>query len=82
MATTKHTAGRKRTRRVPSLSDQIREATKKFVESGDRTMQDVVKGSGLAPEQLSRFVRGKRGLTWKSTDRLALFLKLQIAAPN
>lgn len=82
MAKAKRTATRKHTRRVPRLSEQIRAATKKYAQSRGHTMQDVVKGSGLAAEQLSRFVTGKRGLTWKSTDQLAEFLELQIVTLN
>ena len=61
-------------KRVKHVSDQLREAIR---DSGESLCQ-IASGSGVNDGILSRFMRGLRGLTSKSMDRLCEYLNLEL----
>jgi transcriptional regulator with XRE-family HTH domain len=61
-------------KRVKHVSDQLRKA---IGDSGESLCQ-IAGGSGVNDGILSRFMRGQRGLTTKSVDRLCEYLGLEL----
>ena len=59
---------------MSGLLDAIRRA----VEASGQTRYAISKGSGVTQGQLSRLVRGERGLSIESAERLADYLGLRI----
>ncbi len=57
-----------------SISDRLRAA---IVAAG--TVYRVAKGSGVSQPVLWRFLRGERGLTLDTVDKLAEFLRLDLS---
>lgn len=56
------------------ISEQVRQA---IAESG-ASLRELSRKTDLYPSQLSRFMRGERGLTTGSLDRLAAYLGLKL----
>jgi plasmid maintenance system antidote protein VapI len=56
------------------LTEQLRQA---ILESG-QTRYAIAKATGIGQDVLSRFVRGERGLSMESLDKLGLYLGLRI----
>ena len=61
-------------KRVKHVSDQLREAIR---DSGESLCQ-IAGGCGVDDGVLSRFMRGLRGLSTKSVDRLCEYLNLEL----
>ncbi len=53
-------------------------AIRQAVEASSRTRYRIAKESGVSASQLSRLVRGERGLTADTIERLADYLGLRI----
>ena len=62
-----------RKRRVP-VSEQLRQA---ILDSGESYCR-IAHGCGVNDGQLSRFMRGERGLTTATLDRLCAYLGLEL----
>jgi hypothetical protein len=56
------------------MSDQLRE---RIVDSG-RSLYELGRSAGVAPSVLSRFLRGERGLSLVSVDKLCRALGLNL----
>lgn len=51
---------------------------RKAIEQDGRTMYALSRDAGLSPIQLSRFIRGERGLTTPAVDALCEALGLEL----
>ena len=58
------------------IVNQLRQA----IERDGRTMTAIARDAGLSPIQLSRFIRGKRGLTTPAVEALCETLGLELTA--
>jgi plasmid maintenance system antidote protein VapI len=54
------------------------EAIRRGIEQSDQTPGAIAKGAGVARSQLSRFLRGQRGLTVDAAEQVAEYLGLEI----
>ncbi len=61
---------------VKTLSDQIRAA----VEASGLPDSRVAEAIGVDKSSMSRFMRGERGLTLNTLDRLGTLLRVQLSA--
>lgn len=59
---------------MPDISKQLKDAVKR----SKRTFYELGKSSGVAQEQIARFVRGERDLLLSSAAKLADELGLQL----
>ena len=59
---------------MSNILDAIREA----IETGDKTRYRIWKDTGISESQLSKLMRGKRGLSIEALERLAEYLNLEI----
>jgi len=59
---------------MPKFGDQIRKA----VRASGLTQQEISQAAGIGEATLSRFVRGRRGISFATLDRLADVLDLQV----
>jgi transcriptional regulator with XRE-family HTH domain len=66
---------RKRNTPHEKLSDQLR----RIIEA-EGSCYDLAERAGVSRSVLSRFVRGERGLTTATLDRLAAVLRLRVVA--
>ncbi len=62
-------------KRAATLTEQLRE----FISGSGRNLKELGQASGVDPSQLSRFMRGERGLTTESLDKLCGVLGLRLA---
>lgn len=51
---------------------------RKAIERDGRTLRALARDSGVAPIQISRFMRGERGLTTPAIDALCDALRLEL----
>jgi transcriptional regulator with XRE-family HTH domain len=58
--------------------DGLIDAIRRAVENCDKTQYRIAKESGVSSGQLSRLVRGERGMTVDTIERLADYLGLRI----
>lgn len=56
------------------MTDEVRES----VEQSGMSRYAICKATGISEAAMSRFMRGQRGLTLYTLDRLAAFLDLHI----
>ncbi|MBL8863038.1 MAG: hypothetical protein JNK02_13655 [Planctomycetes bacterium] len=61
-----------------TLSGELRA----HVRGSGLSMLAVARGAQIDPAALSRFLSGKRGLRLDAVDRLAVFLRLRLVAPQ
>jgi len=59
---------------MPKFGDQIRKA----VRASGLTQQEISQAAGIGEATLSRFVRGRRGISFATLDRLADVLDLHV----
>jgi transcriptional regulator with XRE-family HTH domain len=64
-------------KQAKQVSEQLREAMDKSQKSGESLCQ-MADGCGVDDGVLSRFMRGERGLTTKTLDRLCEYLNLEL----
>jgi transcriptional regulator with XRE-family HTH domain len=64
----------KRKKRAAALTDQLRE----YITDSGRNLKELGEESGVDASQLSRFMRGERGLTTDSLDKLCDTLGLRL----
>lgn len=57
-----------------TLMDEVRQA----IEESGMSCYAICKGAGIEESAMSRFMRGQRGLTLRTLDRLAAFLDLHV----
>ena len=57
---------------------QILDAIREAIETGDKTRYRIWKDTGISESQLSKLMRGKRGLSIEALERLAEYLDLEI----
>ena len=56
------------------VSERIREA----LEHSEVSLREIARQAGVGDSQLSRFMRGERGLNTTTLDRLAEYLGLEL----
>lgn len=61
-------------RKQKTMTDEVRES----VEQSGMSRYAICKATGISEAAMSRFMRGQRGLTLYTLDRLAAFLDLHI----
>ena len=59
---------------APIISEQIREA----IDATGCSLNELSRQSGISTSQLARFMRGERGLTSATLDRLTDYLGLKL----
>ena len=64
------------TRKRQSLSDQLRH----FLTERGESLAHISRATGVNHGALSRFLRGERGLSTRSLDRLCVYLKIELRA--
>jgi transcriptional regulator with XRE-family HTH domain len=63
-----------RRKRARTLTGQLRD----YITGSGRNLKELGKESGVDASQLSRFMRGQRGLTTDSLDKLCAALRLKL----
>ena len=64
--------------RIIRVMSQILDAIREAIETGDKTRYRIWKDTGISESQLSKLMRGKRGLSIEALERLAEYLNLEI----
>jgi transcriptional regulator with XRE-family HTH domain len=59
---------------------RLSEVLREVIESDPRSYRELARASGVSQPQLTRFVRGERGLTLDALDKLWPVLRLSLPA--
>ena len=61
-------------RQRKTISEQLRRA----IRARGQSLCQIAEGCGIDDARLSRFMRGQRGMTTKTLDRLCAYLRLEL----
>jgi transcriptional regulator with XRE-family HTH domain len=60
----------------------VTETLKEAIRASGRSLNQLAKASGVGSDRLSRFMRGRRGLTNEAIDSLCTALGLRLVGPE